>query len=246
MKIPFPVSHSQLEVYKSCPLMFHLKYRQKSRVTGGTPTIAMLAGQRVHVAVERHLKGDTPEKVALNLHTSDERKMYAHWLEVCYPTLKGKELTAEGKLTAVWQGFPLVGYLDVLYFNEDGKTAYIVDVKTGKSLYFLSKKLWFSLQPDIYGILVRDRFLEVEQVVWVQHNVAADGAEIQQREVVLSEERVSTLSYWLKQIETDCAVPNESWKCGGCQFEETCEGRLSFGQTANFEYNTVQEEEDVL
>lgn len=239
--LPFPASHSQITTYQDCPLKFHYKYRTRTKgEQEGTPTLAMQRGIDVHKQIERFLKGQG----TLPFMDKEAGAMFEHWLAKCYPSMPNEGVQSEIRLDALYHGYPIMGYLDALWVDDAGNpphTAYICDVKTGDNLYFLGKKLWFSLQPDLYAILVRAN-ANIEEVVWVQHNVTAKGAEVQYRKVELTAAREKVLLYWLKEMELDNAAPNESWKCGQCQFEAICGGRLMMGQDLKFEYSTYCEE----
>lgn len=236
----YPVSHSQIETYVQCPLKFHYKYRARLKGKKSTEAAPALEnGIKVHKMVESYLKhGD----VGPGRWSKDQKTMFDHWFDVCWPTLEGKLVASELHLIGYYKDTPLNGYLDMLYF--EGTTAYIVDLKTGNNLFFLAKKMYFSRQPDIYGLLVRANYPEVEDIVWIQHNVAVEGAEISQRPVYLDEARLKVLDYWLAQMVKDPAVPNEGWECSRCPFEDTCEGRLRMGTSERFNFEITEEDEE--
>ncbi len=241
---PFAVSHSQITTYQHCPLKFHYKYRTKTKgKKDENAGPALLNGIKVHDAIENFLR-DAPATTL----TEDQTALFKAWLENCYPSIQEIDIQPEITLRGDYRGIPLMGRLDIFYIDDEGM-AHIIDVKTGNSLFFLHKKLWFSLQPDIYALLVLQNYPEVDVVRWEQHNVALDPAskvaeaDITTREVLLSHERMAVLEYWLNKLGEDCAMPHESWECSRCPYEDMCEGRLVVGRKERFQY-FVNEEED--
>ena len=251
MPFPFPVSHSQITTYQECPLKFHNKYRRKGQRPLEEHTIAMDRGTSVHKVIEKYMKEEAPEDTTHLVTGLDKegKAMFKHWLAVCYPSLPNSSdmtIYTERKFNAYLHNYPLMGYMDLFWVDDTGEppyTAYVCDIKTGSSLYFLEQRLWFSLQPDIYGILAREN-VGCERVMWIQHNVSADGASIQEREVLLTPDRERTLLYWLDKLDEDCAQPIESYKCGQCPYFADCEGRLRMGNRPLWTPSTTVEVEN--
>lgn len=243
MNFPFPVSHSQITTYQQCPLKFHYKYRTKMQGKKDEKAgPALLNGIQVHAAIENFLL-DKPRPTL----TKDQEALFKAWLENCYPAIQEIELQPEITLKGAYNGVPLLGRLDIFYISDG--VAHVVDVKTGNSLFFLHKKLWFSLQPDIYALLVHQNFPEVTEVVWEQHNVALNPetkvteADITSRPVALTRERLQVLNYWLTQMGIDAAQPHEGWECSRCPYEDHCQGRLVVGGREKFTFYTTEEED---
>ena len=172
--------------------------------------------------------------------------MFENWITHCLPslTIGTANILTETKLTGNWHGWPLLGYLDMLWFEDEGATAYICDVKTGNNLFYLPEKMWYSLQPDIYAALVRLNYPDVEDVYWRQHNVAVEGANITQRRVHQTSDRDAVLETWLRRMDKDDALPTESWECGRCPFATICEGRLQFGENERFQFYIGEEDDE--
>jgi len=218
-------------------LQYHLKYRAKIRPPAREEledNLALRRGREVHKNIELILKGDLAEGDPFTPGLDNEsRKMINQWLAVCAPTMPHGTLDiySERRFDAFFHEYPMMGYLDAFWVDDtkEPHTAYICDIKTGDNLYFLEKKMWFSLQPDIYAVLVRENLPFPADIVWVQHNVTAKEATVTTRPVLLTPARESVLLSWLQRMALDDATPKESWECSRCQFESICEGRLRLG-----------------
>lgn len=241
---PKYISHSQITTYQQCALRYHYKYRtgiKGKRDEDVSP--ALLNGIKVHKAIELWLGGDTQEILNKKLN-KDQRAMLQYWLVFCQPYLPKdyNVINSEKRLTGTWHGWDLQGYLDMLWFEDDGKTAYICDIKTGNNLFFLPDKMWYSLQPDIYAALVCLNYPNVETVYWQQHNVSTEGANVTQRLVEQTEDRDKVLETWLRRLDADDALPHESWECGRCPYADICQGRLQYGTEERFQFYVTEEE----
>lgn len=239
---PAHISYSQITTYQSCALKYHLKYRTGIKGKRDEDTSpALTNGIKVHKAVELLIKGGETEEIEKKLN-KEQRTMFMHWRHECMPSLPtGCTPMSEKKLEATWAGWPLLGYLDMLWFEDNGHTAYICDIKTGNNLFYLPDKAWFSLQPDIYSILVHLNYPDVETVYWQQHNVSAEGANVTQREVQWTGDRELVLDTWLRRMDRDDALPHESWECGRCPYADMCRGRIQSGQAERFKYYETEE-----
>ena len=169
---PKAISYSQITTYQQCALKYHYKYRTNIKGKRDEDISPALAnGIKVHKAIELWINGE--DKVYIDMRLNKEQKaMFENWITHCLPslTIGTANILTETKLTGNWHGWPLLGYLDMLWFEDEGATAYICDVKTGNNLFYLPEKMWYSLQPDIYAALVRLNYPDVEDVYWRTRN----------------------------------------------------------------------------
>lgn len=243
---PKYISHSQITTYQQCALKYHYKYRigiKGKRDEDVSP--ALTNGNKIHKAIELYIKGETTKTEIEKKLNKEQKAMFTHWQRECMPSLpEFAAIQSEIKLEQTWAGWPLLGYLDMLWFEDNGRTAYICDIKTGNNLFYLPDKAWFSLQPDIYCILVHLTYPTVETVYWQQHNVSAEDANVTQREVQWTGNREQVLDTWLRRMDRDDALPHESWECGRCPYADMCRGRIQSGKAERFNYYIGEDYEE--
>ena len=156
------LSYSRLSTFESCPRKFEHLYVNKDVVDAGSE--ATIYGTRVHEALELYGRDGTP--------LTPETEKYAPMLDLILsqPGQKHFEYQMallEDKTPCDWfdKNVWLRGIADVLIV--DGKTATVVDWKTGKVKDNPT-------QLKLFACMVMEHFPEVEVVksafVWLQHH----------------------------------------------------------------------------
>ena len=172
-------SYSRLTTFHNCEYCYYLSYIQKQK--GVQNAYAYLGGitheqlERLQVgeitieqAIQQFELGSTEaEFMGYTFPNENIRNSYnnavKHYIKnfVAYDC---KDCEIEGKFTIDIDGIELIGFIDLLLFNEDG-TVSIIDHKTS-SEYTKKDKAKHGRQLILYGIACQQRGLEVKEIGW--------------------------------------------------------------------------------
>lgn len=238
-----PFSHSKMETWHSCPKKFEFNYIIKPpRVSVPNPILEK--GTLFHAVLEfdvvDNLEGfdisdkfsalsgkDAEEIIGQALEFAETSKIYK-WIK----NLPGKKLPEQEmflgpKLEPVdcLEDSLIRGFIDLIIWDEDSKSCYIFDWKTGgKSKEALKKWPKSKDQLELYAIWANEVFgaTYIESAfVYVEHNHMA--------KYVFEADDIPTLKKKFKQkinnIETDEQFgKNLTQLCAWCDFKELCLG----------------------
>jgi hypothetical protein len=137
-------SHSRKTDYKKCPRLAKFKYVDKIKEP---PNKAMKRGSRIHDLCEKQIteveEPELPEELQLFPHEFEDLRAVQHRVAV----------EQEIALTDKWQPTSWFGKdawvrikIDALIISKDGKTAWVIDFKTGSSNYYDPSQL------ELYGV----------------------------------------------------------------------------------------------
>jgi PD-(D/E)XK nuclease superfamily len=123
------VSHTSLDTYQTCPLMYHAKYVTKEVIF--SPTVHTEYGNRLHKAMENRVKDGTP--LPPEFASMEEMALKVCGMKGIVMVEKQLALTEDLKATEFFASDAWIrGLADVLVFNKETGLLSVLDYKTGK------------------------------------------------------------------------------------------------------------------
>lgn len=208
-------SYSALNDFVNCPRQYHQK--RIAKTVKEEPSEQMLWGEEVHLAFENRQKSGTP----LPSNVSDHEEFMQKLQDLPGKTYTERKIALSKGLTPCEFFAPDAWYRGIIDFaKHHGKTALIVDYKTGKQHSKFEQLAMFAVHTFI-------QFPEIEQVhtkfYWTQPKIMTGREYYRSDLAAIWETLTPDLKQYVEAFKTDTWQPRPSGLCHGWCPVKDCE-----------------------